>query len=116
MLKSSMPQRTKVADIELSRPLADIDDLRGYLALRGVVPLHGTPLGYVRAPIIGRRCTASAIGQAIEEQLSRRIGRHLVGGLLSSALPSKGNGWRLADLLEVAHPEYGGLLRPAWVA
>ena len=50
----------KVMDIELSGPLTDIEGLDDYGALKALVRLHGTPLGYVTLPLSGGRCTAAS--------------------------------------------------------
>ena len=48
----------KVLDVELSRSLETIDGLAGYAALRGVLRLQGTPIGYIHVPIIDGKCFA----------------------------------------------------------
>ncbi len=66
---SIAPERSKVLDIELSSPLAAITGLDGYATLQGLVRLHGTPIGYVRLPVAGGRCTKEALHDAIRAQL-----------------------------------------------
>lgn len=94
--------RMKLVDIELSCLRTTIEDLDGYLALKALVRLHGTPIGYVQMPVIGGRCTATAIRKAIMEQHSWPIIRHLLCDLL--AAPPRPGGLRIADVLEVSHP------------
>jgi GT2 family glycosyltransferase len=99
-------QRIKVVDIELSRPPTTIEGLNGYVALRGLVRLHGTPIGYVQVPVSGGRCAAAAVNKAILDQHNWAIIRHLVrDGLAGSLQP---NGLRIADLVYGAHPTYTG--------
>jgi hypothetical protein len=52
----------KLIDIELSHPLKDVENLHGYSALKGLVRLHGFPLGYVQLSIENGHCCAGKIG------------------------------------------------------
>ncbi len=97
-----MFQRMKVVDIELSCPPTTIEGLDGYVALWGLVRLHGTPIGYVQVPVIGGRCTAAALRKAILDQHSWAIIRHLLRDGL--AAPPQPGGLRIADLAHGAHP------------
>ena len=73
-----MLSRIKVMDIDLDRPLADIEGLDGYAALQGLVRLHYTPIGYVKIAVTGGRCTAATLRRAIVEQHHRTIISHLL--------------------------------------
>jgi len=97
-----MLYRMKLVDIELSCPPTSIEGLDDYVALKALVRLHGTPIGYVEMPVIGGRCTAAAIRKAILDQHSWPIIQHLLCDLL--AAPPRASGWRVADLLDVSHP------------
>jgi GT2 family glycosyltransferase len=109
-----MIHRTKLVDIELSCPPTDIEGLDGYMALKVLVRLHGTPIGYVELPVIGGRCVAATIRKAVLEQYSWSIMRHLLADLL--AAPRRTGGFRIADLLDVEHPVYVGTLPLVTVA
>ena len=63
-----MSHRTKVVDIELSNRPTTIEGLDGYESLKALVHLHGTPIAYIQMPVIGNRCTATAIREAILDQ------------------------------------------------
>ena len=65
----------KLADIELSRPIATIDGLRGYVTLQGLVRLFGRPIGYVRVPVRGDSCPAGSLREAILSQLGDAVFR-----------------------------------------
>jgi GT2 family glycosyltransferase len=104
----------KLVDIELSCLPTDLEGLDGYVALQGLVRLHGTPIGYVQVPVIGGRCTAAAIRKAILKQHSRLIIHHLLCDLL--AAPPRPGGLCVADLFDVAHPVCGETLPLVTVA
>ncbi len=63
-----MFQPIKVVDIELSRPIEDVEGLANYRAIKGLIRLHNRPLGYVDVPVYGAYCPAAAIRDAILEQ------------------------------------------------
>jgi hypothetical protein len=94
----------KVVDIDLSRPLTDIEGLEGYMGLQGLVRLHGVPIGYVKAPITSDRCTAKTLSKLILEQHSQKI----INCLLENGLgaPPNPEGLRLEDLFDVLPAEY----------
>lgn len=79
-----MFKATKVIDVELNRPFADIENLAGYRAVKALVRLHGTPLGYVEIPVTGDRCPAQEIGKAVLEAHSYAIIRHSLHNALSA--------------------------------
>ncbi|MGH7494718.1 MAG: glycosyltransferase family 2 protein [bacterium] len=92
----------KVIDVELNRPLEDIEGLDDYNAIKALVRLHRTPIGYIRLPLLGGRCTAAALGKAILNQYAWAIISHLVNDAL--AIPNQSDGLRLADLVNTRHP------------
>src|SRR5258705_11058409 len=104
----------KVVEGELSQPLANVSGLAGYQALHGLVRLHGAPLGWVRLPLVGGRCSAAALSKAILEQHSWPIIRHLVADGLHAPLAPRG--LRLEDLLAQPHPRYAGAFPTVTVA
>lgn len=103
-----MPTRIKVVDLELSRPLVTIEGLDDYALLQGLVRLHGTPIGYIKIPVIGGRCTVAATGHAILEQHSWSIVRHLLYDILVAL--SQADGLRITDLLATSCLAYSGAL------
>ena len=80
----------KVIDIELSHPITDLGDLHGYHSLKGLVRLHGTPIGYVSFSITNGNVTAGTIGKAITDQLSWALIRHIVRYQLENPVSSDG--------------------------
>jgi len=104
----------KVLDIELSRPLVTIKNLDGYEKIKGLVRLHGTPIGYVQLPVIGDRVNATALHKAILGEHSWNIIRQLLRNGLT-ALPQP-NGLCITDLFDVLPPKYSGTLPLVTVA
>ena len=92
---------TRVLDIELSDPPADVAGLAGYQAIQGLVRLHGTPLGYVVVPVWGDRCSAQAIRETVLEDLSWQILRKLATDGLGRAQAQR---LRLSDLVAAPPP------------
>ena len=81
-----MFQRIKVLEIDLCEPTVAIKGLDGYAALRGLVRLHGTPLGYVNLPLTNGRCDAATLRNAILEQLQWPTTRQHLVNLLQQPL------------------------------
>lgn len=90
--------RTKIVELELSRPLAPFAGLDGYAAVLALVRLHGEPLGYARAPVSDGRChPASLLDHFLakhERELVRALLRRWTGlppsaraSLTAEALP-----------------------------
>ena len=91
-------------NFELSRPLATINNLDGYMGVQGLVRLHGVPIGYVKAPITNGCCTAATLSRLILEEHSQTIiNRLLENGLAASPNPQ---GLRLEELFDVPPPKY----------
>ncbi|MFP3867022.1 MAG: glycosyltransferase [Desulfobacteraceae bacterium] len=84
----------KLLDLELSAPLSTIDGLKGYKFVQFLVRVHGTPLGYLKMPVIDGRCSAAAIGKGVIKQHSRAI----INQLLNTAL-SKNSGAGQLDFI-----------------
>ena len=97
---------TKVLDIELNQPIITLEGLADYGSLQILVRLHGAPIGYVKLPLAEDHCLASSLTEAIVEQQSEAIIRHLVCDAL--AMSAQPNRWRINDLLHVPHPLYRG--------
>src|SRR5437763_1709964 len=104
----------KVADLELSGPLATIEGLDGYTRLRGLVRLHGAPIGYVDLPVVAGRCSATSLARTILDKHPLPIIRHLLRDGLEA--PPSPDGLRLAYLLATPHPSYQGPLPLVTVA
>lgn len=104
----------KMLDVELSRPLMAIENLGNYEVLQALVRLHGTPIGYVKVPVVNNCYTAAALGKAILEKHSKAILHHLLYDRLAS--PLKQGRLRIEDLLAVQHPVYSGSLPLVTVA
>jgi glycosyltransferase involved in cell wall biosynthesis len=68
----------KIMDLELSAPPQAIHGLESYQFLQLLVRLHGTPLGYVKIPVIDGCCSAASIGKAVLHQQSWPIIRRLL--------------------------------------
>lgn len=93
----------KVIDVELSRPLYDIENLSGYQMLKALVRLYGSPLGYIEIPLRNGRCTAATLGQAIFELHSWPVIRHLLSNRLRTPLNSEGIA-SIEELVETTPP------------
>lgn len=96
----------KVVDIELSRPISTIEGLDRYMGLKGLVRLHGVPIGYINAPITLACCTAETLSKLILENHAWAIICQLLkNGLASSHRPED---LRLEDLIDLPPAEYAG--------
>ncbi|MDY6897434.1 MAG: glycosyltransferase, partial [Cyanobacteriota bacterium] len=104
----------KVTDVELSRPLLDIENLDGYMQVQALIRLHGVPIGYVKAPVTNGKCLATSLSKLILEQHSYTIiNRLLENGL---AAPSKLDSLKIEDLFDVPPAESQGNLPLVTVA
>jgi GT2 family glycosyltransferase len=93
----------KVLDLELAEPARDVEDLDRYVGVLALVRLHGAPLGYVRAPVVGGRCPADALRRKALDEHREQILRHLVEDAL--AAPGGLASVRPGELVDVPHPE-----------
>lgn len=100
---SPMLHRTRLVDIELSRPPEAVEGLDGYVTLKALIRLHGSPIGSIEIPVDDGRCSAAVIRRAILERYNRPIIRRLLIDLLAS--PPNSDGWQVADLFRAPHPE-----------
>ncbi|MBD1913103.1 MULTISPECIES: glycosyltransferase family 2 protein [unclassified Leptolyngbya] len=96
----------KVVDIELTQPLPTFEGLEAYMGLKGLVRLHGVPLGYVEAPISLGRCTAETLSKRILEQHSWDIICQLLKNGLAS--PQHPKDLSLENLIGLPPVEYEG--------
>jgi GT2 family glycosyltransferase len=108
-----MLSRIKVIDIDLDRPLTDIEGLDGYAALQGLVRLHGAPIGYVKVAVTGGRCVATTLRTAIVERHHRAIIRHLLADWLATPPADR---VEIMNWLNASHAVYSGPLPVVTVA
>ena len=104
-----MLNKIKIADIELSQGIANIEGLDGYGELQGLVRLFGTPIGYVRVPVRGGRVTGQTLSQIILEQHNNQIISQLLYNGLATPTP-KSAAWQFEDLLTLLPLQYQGSL------
>ena len=96
----------KVVDIELSESVPSFDELDKYFALKGLVRLHGVPLGYIHAPITLGKCSAQTLSKLILEQyIWAIISQLLKNGLATSQRPED---LRLEDLVALPPADFDG--------
>lgn len=96
----------KIVDIELSRPIPTIEGLDKYMRLKGLVRLHGVPIGYVNAPITLGCCTDESLSKLILEQHSWGIICQLLKNGL--AAPQRPEDLTLENLIDLPPVEYSG--------
>ena len=96
----------KVVDIELSRPIQTVEGLDGYLGLKGLIRLHGVPIGYVNAPVTLGHCTAETLSKLILEQHSWGIICQLLKNGMAS--PQHPEDLTLENLIGLPPVEYSG--------
>jgi len=96
----------KVLDIELSQPISDVENLDGYMFLKGLVRLHGVPLGYVQAPVTLGRCSAQTLSKRILEEYSWSIITELLKNGLAS--PNRSEDLRLEELINLPPAPFEG--------
>lgn len=94
----------KVVDIELSQAIPTFEGLSEYMGLRGLVRLHGAPLGYVNAPITLGRCSSQTLGKLILDKHSWEIISHLIRNGLAS--PQRSGELTLESLIDLPLVEH----------
>ncbi len=104
----------KMVEIELGQSIETYGNLHEYQALKALVRLHGTPLGYVQLGVTNGQCSANELSKVILANFSWPIIEHLICDGL--ATPLSESMLNLSDLLEVAHPNYEGPLPVVTVA
>lgn len=101
-----MVERIKVVDIELEDLPASFEDLEHYSALRGLVRLHGVPIGYVDVPLSAGRCTALQLREVMLKQLEWPLLRqHLLHYL---AADTQVDADLITQILTAPAPDYTG--------
>jgi O-antigen biosynthesis protein len=96
----------KVLDLELSQPLPTLTGLAGYMGFKGIVRLHGVPLGYIDVPIVNGGCSAASLGKAVLDQHSWAIVEQTLRQGLAS--PLKTDRLHIEDLLRLPPPGFVG--------
>ena len=96
----------KVTDIEISDPIQTITGLDKYMGLKGLVRLHGNPVGYIDVPVISGQVSKNSLAEAIIDKYHSGIFEHLAKNLLASSKKLKTP--QLQDLFDVAPPQYQG--------
>lgn len=109
-----MPNRLKVANIEVASPLDDMEGLEGYDSLQALVRIDTVPIGYVIVPVVNGRCTAASLKSAILDQLGETILRRLLHNRLASPLEPRQ--LSITDLMAARPPEHRGRLPHVTVA
>ncbi|MCB0083321.1 MAG: glycosyltransferase [Caldilineaceae bacterium] len=99
-------QPIKVVDIEVTQPIETIRDLEHYASVKGLVRLHGAPLGYVQLGVVNGCCPAVDMSRCILEQYGWPIARHLISNRLMQPLPAAK--LSLPELLHAEHAPYAG--------
>ncbi len=94
-----MQSPLKVVDLELSQPIAALQDLTGYLGIWGLVRWQGVPIGVVQVPVVNGGCEANRLKQAILDQQGEAMLRQV---LIQSAIAG-----------ELARPIASQLRRPS---
>jgi O-antigen biosynthesis protein len=96
-----MAHRTKILELDLSKPIETLTDLGGYNTLQLLVKLHGQPIDWIWLGINGDRCSASAIAQAMFPHLQEKIAQ----ALLTNRLLQPGKPWDMPSLLTLSTPQ-----------
>jgi glycosyltransferase involved in cell wall biosynthesis len=73
----------RLLDLDLDRPAGVLENLHGFVAVEALVRRNGDPVGWVRLPVVGGRCSADAIQGAFDP-----IGRPAAAGFGKRAEPA----------------------------
>jgi len=94
-----MNRKTKVVDVELSRPIESIEGLEDYGALQ-------IPIGYTSVPVTEGLCPANHLVEGILREHGLAIIQHLA----SDGIPAPADEGKLClrDLIGTQHPCYNG--------
>lgn len=76
----------KVASIEMSEPVADLNALDRFAAVRALICLHDVPIGYVHVAVERGKVSAARLVSSILRQHGPTVLRHLVRHALESPL------------------------------
>ncbi len=95
-------QPLRLLDLELSDPIADVSRCERFGAVRLLVRLRGTPLGWLDLPLLDGRCPAERIERAAAGRSRAAIRRELA--YLLTAAPVPPGGRPPGELLAAASP------------
>ena len=102
-----MHQPIKVADLEISEPISDIDGLSGYAFLQLIVRWRGQPIDTITIPARGDRCPASEMVAALMDQCATKLIHHLIHLALEN--PVSKTAWNIEDMLKLQQPPLSSL-------
>ena len=88
----------QIIEIELSQPLPSLTDLAPYSTLRGLVRLHGRPIGEIQLTAHQGKCSSRTLAEAILSNYSSAIARELVRLRLAQ---SASQSCQIADFLDL---------------
>ena len=109
-----MNLRIKVIDEELTAPPHNLENLQGYIFIRILVRLHGTPVGWIQLPVVDGQCPAAGIRKKILDVHSKQIASILIQNTLASALSN--NMDDPPDILNFSKPKSSGIFPLVTVA
>ncbi len=92
----------KLVDLELSNPVQSVENLGQYFAVKALVRMHGTPVGYTELGVTNGRCSSRELcKESLEKHSWAIMQRLLYDGLAQSPLPE---GMTLSDLTQIKPP------------
>jgi glycosyltransferase involved in cell wall biosynthesis len=99
-----MAGRIRVLDIDADSIPTELDGLEGYAGIRGLVRLHGAPLGYIEVPVVNGRVSGKAIRRAVLRLHHWPLIRHKMNDAL--ALGVQPRQALLGDMRGLPHPAF----------
>jgi len=78
----------KLVSIEIGEPVADLDSLDRYAAVRALIRIHGVPFGYVQVDVENGRVAGNRVVDAALHRHRDSLVRHLVRRALDEPLPN----------------------------
>ena len=97
-----MHRSIKVADLEISEPISDIDGLTGYAFLQLIVRWRGQPIDTVTIPARGDFCPASEIVAVLMDQSAMAVIHHLIHLALEN--PVSKSAWKMENMVKLQKP------------
>ena len=94
-----MHRPIKVADLEISEPISDIDGLADYVSLQLIVRWRGHPLDAITVPVRGSFCPASDIVASIMDQCATKLIHHLLHLALENPLAK--STWTIEEMVKL---------------
>lgn len=92
----------RLVDVHLDGVAEEIGGLERYREVRGLVRIHGEPLGWVSRPVAGGQCAVTDLRRAALERHGDALVRHLLADRLALGAAAP------ADLLDTPHPAWPG--------